>query len=402
MIQSRHLKIKGMRCTGCEDTIENTVGRLPGVRKIRADHVRQMADVEFDDALISDTGIRLAVEEKGYEFVSASAKSDGRLRNGLTFLFFVLLIGGVTFWGKSMVPGLVGEMSPSLGYAMLFSIGFFTGFHCIGMCGGFVVGYASAGGARSTATIAMRHLMYASGKTISYTAIGGTLGLVGSVVTFTPYMRGVVSIAASIFIIVYGLKMLGIFPALRSFTLRLPRFVTKGVANELRGGRSPLTIGLLNGLMLGCGPLQAMYIMAAGTGNPQEGAAMLFFFGLGTLIPLLSFGVIASSIPRRIMRQLVLASAVLVIAMGLMMADRGLKMIGTSHDPQSQPIAPIAPVTAVFPPGHAGHAFNRGDRTMPPAEAGAKRIPDQDFHPIRSFVHSFILKGSGFHEHVCA
>ena len=57
-------------------------------------------------------------------------------------------------------------------------------------------------------------------------------------------------------------------------------------------------IGLLNGLMLGCGPLQAMYVMAAGTGSPQEGATMLFFFGLGTLIPLLSFGLIASGIPR--------------------------------------------------------------------------------------------------------
>jgi sulfite exporter TauE/SafE len=126
--------------------------------------------------------------------------------------------------------------------------------------------------------------------------------------------------------------MLDVFPALRNFTLRLPRFMTKRVANELRSQRSPLAIGLLNGFMLGCGPLQAMYIMAAGTGSPQEGATMLFFFGLGTLLPLMSFGLIASSVPRRIMRQLVLASAVLVIAMGLMMADRGLKLTGSGYD----------------------------------------------------------------------
>lgn len=59
---------------------------------------------------------------------------------------------------------------------------------------------------------------------------------------------------------------------------------------------------------------------------------MLFFFGLGTLIPLMSFGLIASSVPRRILRQLVLASAVLVIAMGVMMADRGLKLTGSGFD----------------------------------------------------------------------
>lgn len=79
-------------------------------------------------------------------------------------------------------------------------------------------------------------------------------------------------------------------------------------------------------------PLQAMYIMAAGTGNPQEGAAMLFFFGLGTLLPLLSFGLVASRVSQSVMRQLVLASAILVIAMGLMMADRGLKLTGSGYD----------------------------------------------------------------------
>jgi sulfite exporter TauE/SafE/copper chaperone CopZ len=332
MNKSRHLQIKGMHCTGCEETIENAVGRLPGVQKVKADYVKQTVDVEFNGKLIGDAGIRLAIEEKGYEFESATKSQQGNPRPGFIFLLFLLVVGGITFWGKSMIPGLVGEISPNLGHAMLFSIGFFTGFHCIGMCGGFVVGYASAGGPQSAASTAMRHLMYASGKTLSYAAIGGTLGLLGSVMTFTPFMRGVISIAASIFVITYGLKMLDVFPALRGFTLRLPHFVTKGVANELRGQRSPLVIGLLNGFMLGCGPLQAMYITAAGTGSPQEGATMLFFFGVGTLIPLMSFGLIASSVPRRILRQLVLASAVLVIAMGLMMADRGLKLTGSGYD----------------------------------------------------------------------
>jgi sulfite exporter TauE/SafE/copper chaperone CopZ len=332
MNKSRHLRIKRMHCTGCEETIENALRGLPGVQKVKADYVKQTVDVEFDGKLIGDASIRLAIEEKGYEFASARMSPQGNLRSAFIFLLFVLVVGGITFWGKSMIPGLVGEMSPNLGHAMLFSIGFFTGFHCIGMCGGFVVGYASAGGPQSMASTAMRHLMYATGKTASYAAIGGTFGLLGAVMTFTPFMRGVISIAASIFVIIYGLKMLDVFPALRGFTLRLPHFVTKGVANELRNQRSPLVIGLLNGFMLGCGPLQAMYITAAGTGNPQEGATMLFFFGLGTLIPLMSFGLIASSVPRRILRQLVLASAVLVIAMGLMMADRGLKLTGSGYD----------------------------------------------------------------------
>jgi copper chaperone CopZ len=206
MNKSRRLRIKRMHCTGCEETIENALRSLPGIQRVKADYVKRTVDVEFDAELIADVGIRAAIEKKGYEFDSAPAPAGSLVRNGSIFLFFLLLVGGITFWGKSMVPGLVGEMSPNLGHAMLFSIGFFTGFHCIGMCGGFVVGYASVNGPRSAASTAIRHLMYASGKTISYAVIGGTLGLLGSIVTFTPYMRGVISIAASIFVIIYGLK----------------------------------------------------------------------------------------------------------------------------------------------------------------------------------------------------
>ena len=331
--KSTHLKVKGMHCTGCEETIENAVRHVAGVKKVNADYIKQTVDIEFDSTSTGETVIRRVIEEKGYEFESAFTKSSSHaIRNGLIFLFFLLLVGSVTFWGKSMIPGLVGEMNPQLGYAMLFSIGFFTGFHCIGMCGGFVVGYATAIEPRTARSTAMAHLMYATGKTASYTVIGGSLGLLGSIITFTTHMRGAITLAASLFVIIYGLKMLDVFSVLRNFTLRLPRSVVRGVSNELRHHRSPLAIGLLNGLMLGCGPLQAMYIMAAGTGSAQEGATMLFFFGLGTLVPLLSFGLISSSVSKDVITLLIRASAILVIVMGLMMADRGLKLTGSDYD----------------------------------------------------------------------
>ncbi|HEY6043541.1 MAG TPA: cation transporter, partial [Nitrosospira sp.] len=144
-IQSTHLKIKGMHCMGCEETIENAVGRLPGVRKVKADYVKRTVDVEFDGKLLGDSGICQAIEKKGYEFEGTFKNSSPHIQNGLFFLLFLLVVGGITFLGKSMVPGLIGEMNPNLGHAMLSSIGFFTGFHCIGMCGGFVVGYATTG-----------------------------------------------------------------------------------------------------------------------------------------------------------------------------------------------------------------------------------------------------------------
>lgn len=332
-IKSIQVAVKGMHCTGCEQTIEEAVGRLPGVRRVQASYPRETVVFDFDDALIREIGIRHAIEDTGYRITQPARRSAGRhALNGLFFVLLLLAVGGVTFWGKSLMPDLMRQMSAQVGYAMLFTIGFFTGFHCIGMCGGFVVGYSTAVTPRSPWAVAGAHLQYALGKTTSYVVIGAGFGLLGSLLTITPHMRGVAALAASVFLVIYGLKMLNVFALLRHFTLRLPRFLARGVANEVRSRRNPLIIGLLTGLLLGCGPLQAMYIMAAGTGSPREGAAILLFFGLGTLLPLLSFGVFASVLSRHVIHALVHVSGILVIVMGLMMADRGLKMTQSGYD----------------------------------------------------------------------
>ncbi len=95
------------------------------------------------------------------------------------------------------------------------------------MCGGFVVGYSTAVAPRTPWTVAAAHLQYALGKTASYAAIGAGFGLLGSLITFTPYLRGVLALTASLFLLAYGLKMLNAFVFLRRFTLRLPRSVER-------------------------------------------------------------------------------------------------------------------------------------------------------------------------------
>jgi len=78
-----------------------------------------------------------------------------------------------------------------------------------------------------------------------------------------------------------------------------------------------------------------MYVMAAGTGSPGEGALLLFFFGLGTLPPLLAFGFFASFLSGKTIHEMIKVSGVLVIIMGLMMLDRGLMMSGSGLDSAS-------------------------------------------------------------------
>jgi plastocyanin domain-containing protein len=125
--------------------------------------------------------------------------------------------------------------------------------------------------------------------------------------------------------------MLGFFPALRKLTPRLPRIFTRNIEARQKTAKSPLVIGLLNGLMP-CGPLQAMQLYALSTGSPAAGALAMFLFSLGT-VPLMFFiGALSSILSRRFTALVMRAGAVLVAALGLTMFSNGLSLSGFSPD----------------------------------------------------------------------
>lgn len=341
-ISSKQLKVDGMHCLGCEEIIGEALNALQGVHGVKVSYKEAAVDLQFDDALLDEMKIRECIENKGYVVQAVSTPPVVKVKRAAIFLVLLLSVGGVAFWGKSQMPEVMQQIKPQMSYAVLLGIGFLTGFHCIGMCGGFVVAYTNA--TKSKARQLLAHLSYAFGKTMSYTLLGAGFGLLGATIAITPQIRGGVALAASVFLLIYGLKMLNVFAFLRRFTLRMPKSVNRAVADELRKPpRRALRTGLLTGLLLGCGPLQAMYVMAAGSGDPFQGGMILLMFGLGTLLPLLGFGLFASLLSHTAMRQIVQVSGILVIAMGVMMAQRGMMMLKGAQMPaassQSMPMA---------------------------------------------------------------
>jgi uncharacterized protein len=312
------------------------VSALPGVRDVKASYNKATVDVEYDESLIDDIRIRQCIEGKGYAVETVATPMTVHIKRALIFLLLLVVVGGVAFWGKSQMPAVMQQIKPQMDMAVLLGIGFLTGFHCIGMCGSFVVAYTDPN--KSKARQLLAHLSYAFGKTLSYTTFGAGFGLLGASIAITPQIRGGVALAASVFLLIYGLKMLNLFAVLRRFTLRMPKSVNRAVADELRKPpRSALRTGLLTGLLLGCGPLQAMYVMAAGSGDPYQGGLILMLFSLGTLIPLLGFGMFATLLSHAAMRQMVRVSGVLVILMGVMMFQRGMMMLKGGQMPGMAP-----------------------------------------------------------------
>jgi sulfite exporter TauE/SafE/copper chaperone CopZ len=314
------LKTSGMECRACEARIKAAVGKIDGVKNVESDYATEMTTVECED-FADEEEIRAAIESLGYSVGKIDVPASERFGNFAIALgvFTILAVAYLTF-GDSIKLDF-SSISMEAGFAALFILGFLTGFHCIGMCGAFVLAYSKS---LKGAGDLVPHFLYGSGKTLSYTIIGALFGAVGSFIAFTVEMRAAVALFAGAFLVVYGLNMLNIFPILRKLQIRLPSIMPK----KERNPRGPFVTGLLNGLMIACGPLQALYIFAAGTGSAISGAQALFFFGLGTLLPLLTFGIASNFLSKTFSHNVVKFSGALVVLLGLAMASNGLNLLG--------------------------------------------------------------------------
>lgn len=330
------LRVRGMHCANCENIVEHSLRHLRGVRSAKADYGSETVTVAYDDTRCNAFQMAKALELKGYE-CSQITRRRRPWRDGLRQLarIFLGLLGIIViFYAGSLIPSL--ESMPGLGQeaslGLLFLAGLLTSFHCVGMCGGFVVGYTTRDALSGKRSYALAHIAYGLGKTLSYTGLGAAFGAVGSLVTLTPTMKGAAAVLAGIFLLGFGLNMLHLLPHLRLFGLPMPRWLSRFVHAGFRKHQNPFVIGLLNGLMIACGPLQAMYVMAAGTGSPLEGALILLVFGLGTLPLMLGFGLLASLISHNASHKILQMSGVIVLSLGLIMINRGLVLTGSGYD----------------------------------------------------------------------
>jgi sulfite exporter TauE/SafE/plastocyanin domain-containing protein len=261
-----------------------------------------------------------------------------------------------------------------MGYGMLFIIGLVTSVHCVAMCGGISLSQcipASAPPADAEAARKKRRgvllpaVLYNAGRVLSYTIVGIVVGALGSAISLSGRFQGMVQLAAGVFMVIMGINMLGFFPFLRRFTLRMPKIFARKIGEQRAGSRSPLFIGLLNGLMP-CGPLQAMQLYALSTGSPLAGGFSMFLFSMGTVPLMFGIGALSSVLSgaakgplfrRRVMQ----AGAVLITVMGMTMFSYGFNLGGFSDrfDFADKAMAAIDPF--------AVKASRRGDGTSAPA-----------------------------------
>lgn len=64
------IKIEGMTCTGCENTVVKALKGTEGVVDAAASYIDGVAKAKFDPAVSSNDALKKAIEAKGYKVVS--------------------------------------------------------------------------------------------------------------------------------------------------------------------------------------------------------------------------------------------------------------------------------------------------------------------------------------------
>jgi sulfite exporter TauE/SafE len=251
-------------------------------------------------------------------------------------------------------------------YWLLAALGFLGSFgHCVGMCGPLAAAFSLANahaepdpsadasaadtvGSRSAALLAKLwfHGLLNLGRLVSYSAVGGFIGGLGSTLVAGGQLAGIDSALRQGLSLFTGLLLVwfGLSQVRPHWLPRVPLLhpLLTGAGHDRLGaalGRTarsdrpwmPLMLGLVWGLMP-CGFLYAAQIKAASSGSALAGAATVLMFGLGTVPAMVGVGVSASWLSRDRRSQLFRLGGWVTLAIGLITLARTDAMVDlTGH-----------------------------------------------------------------------
>ncbi|MFT4105498.1 MAG: sulfite exporter TauE/SafE family protein [Lacrimispora sp.] len=332
-LKTKKLRIGGMTCVSCQNKIEKKLKNTAGIEHAEVSYNAGTATITYDTDIISYKSIVELIEKLDYTVLEGKEKQESGSSRAIGLVLIIISLYMILEqfgFLNLLAPSQLAEAN--MGYGMLFVIGLVTSVHCVAMCGGINLSQCmpkveEGNGEQGRFSALRPTFLYNLGRVISYTAVGFLVGMLGSVVTFSNTLQGVLKLVAGIFMVIMGINMLGIFPWLRKFNPRMPRVFAGKINREKSKSNSPLIVGLLNGFMP-CGPLQAMQIYALSTGNPFSGALSMFLFSLGTVPLMFGLGALSTVLGKKFAGRIMTAGAVLVVVLGMSMFSQGVSLAG--------------------------------------------------------------------------
>lgn len=335
------IPIKGMHCKSCEILVEEQLKKIKDVRKAVVNHRRDLAEIYYHDKSPDLEAIKTAVEKAGYSLGKeekrgwfsknkADYKELGLAALLLLGLYFVLKGLGLT--NINILPSSNGGVTVPLVLLIGLTAGFST---CMALIGGLVLGVSARHNELHPEANLMEkfrpHLFFNLGRIVSYTFLGGLLGLIGSTLQLSSFALGLLTIAVGLVMFVMGLQLIEIFPWAHKLKLTLPKALGRalGIGGHQKeySHKNSLALGAAT-FFLPCGFTQAMQVLAVSTGSFFYGALVMGLFALGTMPGLLAVGGLTAIVKDGAARKFFKFAGLVVLIFAMFNISNGLGLTG--------------------------------------------------------------------------
>lgn len=206
------------------------------------------------------------------------------------------------------------------------TLGFASGFHCIGMCGPIALSMGFSRQQRSNYYI--QNLSYQFGRILTYSFLGAVLGIIGEgfhMAGFQTYL----SIIVGVILIIMALFSFGG----KDFASRVPLVSKLLLKVKMRLGKilqksdyqSRFLTGVLNGF-LPCGMVYMALTASLVSGGIWQGAAYMSFFGLGTFPFMFAVVLLGNFITANMRTKILKTIPIIMIILGSLFILRGLEI----------------------------------------------------------------------------
>lgn len=333
-----------MHCANCEVLIERKFKKVAGVEKINVSYASGKAEIYCSrEPQIRE--LQNAVREDGY------AVSDWHDRNAIPNLphkntkkdyfqigaiFLIIVASYLILKEFDLVPNL--GISDNMSYGFVFLIGLVAAMStCLAVTGGLLLAVAAKYNERFPYLTGVQklkpHLYFNIGRIVSYTVLGGAVGAAGSVLTFSPKATGFMTIAVSAVMIILGFQLLRLFPWIRRFQPKMPKFLAHKI-HDLSGKdnkSAPFMLGAST-FFLPCGFTQALQLYVLAKGDIATGALTMLAFSLGTLPALMSLSAISSFAKGAFQKYFLKFAGVAVVMLGFFNINNGIALTGSNFN----------------------------------------------------------------------
>ncbi len=303
--------VTGMYCNSCKLLLENAIGWLENVAHIDVNVKNGTAIVSYNKHVPNKDDIINVVEEAGYKVTDKKIYHPWLSKNIKDYK--IILLSLIGFWLLYLILKETGILNVDFGNSkqwlwLVLLIGLTAGFSsCIAVVGGLIFAISAKWNQRnenlSFKQKIVPHLRFNLWRVIWFGILWWILWLFWSVISLSPFVMAVITIAIGIVMLLLGVNLTNISPRLSTMSITLPtgklfnKKETEIIEEKNRTifekyaktfGSGALTF------FLPCGFTFAMQIYAIGTGSFWMGMAVMALFAIGTLPGLLSIGSLTS------------------------------------------------------------------------------------------------------------